>query len=59
MQRVQEQQRQQEESQSAAEVRKKEELAKLKAKVDHARAKDPAPVNWNLNDLHTIVSWFK
>ena len=59
LQRVQEQQRQWEEKQSAAEARKKEELAKLKAKVDCTRAKGPAPVNWNLNDLDAMVSWFK
>ena len=59
LQRVQEQQRQWEEKQSAAEARKKEELAKLKAKVDRTRAKSPAPVNWNLNDLCAMVSWFK
>ena len=27
--------------------------------MDRARAKGPAPANWNLNDLRAMVSWFK
>jgi len=42
-----------------AQQRKKDDLAKMRSKVDAIREKSSDPTKWNSTELQTMVSWFK
>ena len=51
--------KQREEKQLATAMKKQEAEDELKCKVDHARAKGPAPESWMVKDVKAMVSWYK
>ena len=59
LKRVKEQHEARVEKQLASERRKKEENNKLQEKVERVRSKSDNPQLWNVDELKTMVSWFK
>ena len=59
LKRVKEQHKARVEKQLASKRRKKEDHDKLQEKVEWVRSKSDNPQLWNVDELKTMVSWFK